>query len=92
MLSTQENNTSNDRDIVKIKEYPPLISIKTIVEDQLVGAKSFATARKRLKELKITILQYDMVMTKELFKAFLPEKEKELPEVLIRRSEPFKLS
>ena len=61
--------------MIKIKEYPPVIDIKTIIEDRLVGAKSSTTVIKRLQELKVEIFQYEMVKTEELFKALLPSKE-----------------
>ena len=76
--------------MIKIKEYPPVISIMTIIEDRLLGAKSYPTVVKRLGVLKVKILQFDMVRTEELFSALLPE---EVPthEVSMRKDEPFKL-
>ena len=78
--------------MIKIKEYPPVISIKKIIEDELVGAKSYPTVVKRLKELQIKIGIYDMINTKELFDSLLP-KENVLPHspLIIRKSEPFSL-
>ena len=76
--------------MVKIKEYPPVISVMTIIEDRLLGAKSYPTVMKRLKELKVRVFPYDMVKTEEFFKALLDEKEQS-PVVKMRRSEPFKL-
>lgn len=76
--------------MIKIKEYPPVISLALIVEDRLVGAKSHTTVKKRLAELEVRILKYDMVRTDELFNALL-EKENQVTKVIIRKSEPFKL-
>lgn len=75
---------------VKIKEYPPLISIKTIIQDRLVGAKSYKTVVKRLKEKGIEILAFDMVNTRELFLAMTQKKKRKTP-VISRGSKPFKL-
>jgi len=75
---------------IKIKEYPPFISIKTIIEDKLVGATSYRTVIKRLQKIGVKILAFDMVITYELFKALLPKKGK-LPTVKFRKSKPFKL-
>ena len=76
--------------MIKIKEYPPVISIMIIIEDRLLGAKSYPTVVKRLRELKVRILQYDLVRTEELFMALLPE-EYQPTEIIMRTAEPFKL-
>jgi hypothetical protein len=76
--------------MIKIKEYPPVISIMTIIEDRLLGAKSYPTVIKRLKELQVKVFAYGMVRTDEFFNALLPKNE--LPTVVIgRKAEPFKL-
>jgi len=62
----------------------------TILDDRLVGAKSYPTVIKRLQILKVRVLQFDMVRTDELFGALLPD-EVPLHEVTLRRAEPFKL-
>ena len=77
--------------MIKTKEYPPVISIMTIIEDRLLGAKSYPTVVKRLGVLKIKILQFDMVKTDEFFNALMPE-EVSTHEVSIRKDEPFKLT
>jgi len=79
-----------DRKNIKIKEYPPLIPVKIIIEDQLVGAKSYRTVIKRLKTIGVRILAFDMVFTQDLFSALLPNKKKATKQVS-RRSKPFKL-
>ena len=80
--------------MIKIKEYPPVINVSTIVEDKLVGAKSYKTVRKRLKELKVTIHIYDMIKTKEFFDALIPKKDEESITIQssVKRTKPFKLS
>ncbi|GGG35835.1 hypothetical protein GCM10011344_40920 [Dokdonia pacifica] len=75
---------------IRIKEYPPLIPIKLIMEDRLVGAKSYKTVLKRLKSKGIEILAFDMVNTHELFSAMTKVKKKSIP-IGSRRTEPFKL-
>lgn len=77
--------------MIKVKEYPPVISVMTIVEDRLLGAKSYPTVKKRLKELNVRVLKYDMVRTDALFNALLSKKEEELPILRTRKSKPFKL-
>lgn len=62
----------------------------TIAKDKLVGAKTYPTVKKRLNELKVRILKFDMVITKELFDA-LTEKETDVAKVIGRKSEPFRL-
>ena len=77
--------------MIKVKEYPPVISIKTIMDDQLLGAKSYPTVLKRLQVLKIKILAYDMVNTLDLFNALNPVEEIQ-PEINTpRRTKPFKI-
>ena len=76
--------------MIKIKEYPPVISVATIVEDRLVGAKSYKTVMKRLKELKVTIHIYDMIKTTELFDALFPQREAPGP-ISLTKGKPFKL-
>lgn len=76
--------------MIKIKEYPPVISIKTIIADDLVGAKTYSTVKKRLFELEIELFRFDMVKTIDLFNALLPKKD--LPqEVILNETSPFKL-
>ena len=62
----------------------------TIIEDRLLNAKSYPTVIKRLGELKVRILQYDLVRTEELFMALLPEEFKPT-EIIMRTNTPFKL-
>ena len=76
--------------MIKIKEYPPVISIKLIMEDELLGAKSYPTVKKRLEELQVPIHRFEMVQTQTLFSALIPS-EKPIPIVSPRGSEPFKL-
>jgi hypothetical protein len=76
--------------MIRIKEYPPVISIMTIVDDKLIGAKSYPTVKKRLAELKVNILKYDMIRTDEFFNAIMKE-EKAISKVIARKSKPFKL-
>ena len=76
--------------MIPIKEYPPVISIMTIVQDKLIGAKSYPTVKKRLAELSIRILKYDMIITDEFFNALMKE-EKPTGQFIARKSEPFKL-
>ena len=81
----KENNEE-----IKIKEYPPLIPVKTIMEDKLVGVSTYRTVVKRLKLIGVKVLAFDMVVTRELFKALIPKKKK--PIILkSRKSKPFKL-
>ncbi len=79
--------------MIKIKEYPPVISIMTIIEDRLLGAKSYPTVVKRLKELQVKVFAYDMVRTDIFFNALLPTEEIQITEITHNRkkSEPFKL-
>ncbi len=79
-----------DKKAIRIKEYPPLIPIKLIMEDKLLGAKSYRTVLKRLKAKGIKILAFDMVNTRELFSAMTEVKKKPIP-LGSRRTEPFKL-
>lgn len=79
-----------EKKAIKIKEYPPLIPIKIIMEDRLLGAKSYKTVLKRLKTKGIEILAFDMVNTRELFSAMTEMKNKPMP-THSRRTEPFKL-
>lgn len=78
--------------MIKIKEYPPVIDIKTIMKDRLVGAKSYATVVKRLKKLKVRIHIFDIVETEELFNALVPDSDQVDQNIIIPRKEPFKLS
>ena len=75
---------------IKIKEYPPLISVMTIIKDRLVGAKSYATVIKRLKTLKVKIFKFQMVKTEELLDAIL-EDNNTTTTTILRKSKPFKL-
>ena len=70
---------------VRIKEYPPLISIGAIIDDMLLGAKSLKTVKKRLKELNVQLLPYDMVQTAELFAAMLPKGSQEIKVEITQR-------
>lgn len=76
--------------MIKIKEYPPVISVATIIEDRLVGAKSYPTVVKRLKELGVAIHIYEMVRTSDLFAALIPD-ETMSPQQAIKSKRKFKL-
>ena len=77
--------------MIKVKQYPPVISLKTVIEDNLLNAKSHATVVKRLEKLKVSILAFEMVDTLELFKALRPKQEVQ-PEIPTKAStKPFKL-